>query len=368
MQTTQTSKPHYPILDGLRGVAALLVVIFHFMEAHFPVYAQLPVHHGYLAVDFFFLLSGFVVGYAYDDRWGKMSVWAFFRTRLIRLHPMVIFAILLGAVCFWFDPFLVKPAGFHLLKLIGFTLLALTLLPSPDVRGWGETHSLNGPCWSLLQEYIANIAYALFGRKLNRIALWILVVLSGAVLTAIAVKRGDVATGWGFSSFGIGVARMAFPFFAGLLLFRSGHRLKVPAPFVLCSLALVVLFILPTTRFNGLYESACIILAFPLIVAAGASADVKGSMAKVCQFFGDISYPLYITHYPLIYLYTGWIYRHHPKPHQIALVATILGIVMIALAYGAMKLYDAPVRAWLKRRLEPRSSGERVGSPTITTP
>lgn len=349
MHTTQSSKPHYPILDGLRGVAAILVVLFHFFEIHYPVYAQHPIHHGYLAVDFFFLLSGFVVGYAYDDRWGKMGLWSFFRTRLIRLHPMVVFAVFLGAVCYWFDPFLPKPAGLHLWKMLGITLLALTLLPAPDLRGWGETHSLNGPCWSLLQEYLANIVYALVGRRLNRVALWTLVVISGATLSAIAIRRGDVATGWGFDSFGIGVARMVFPFFAGLLLFRSGRRLRVPAPFVLCSLALVVLFLLPTTRFNGVYESACIVLAFPLVVAAGASADVKGPLAKVCDFFGELSYPLYITHYPFIYLYAGWIYRNHPPLSKVLVVASGLFLGMILLAYGALKLFDAPVRAWLKR-------------------
>ena len=88
MPTNQLpTKPHFQILDGLRGVAALLVVIFHLFEAVYPVPADNPVHHGYLAVDFFFLLSGFVVGYAYDDRWGRMRIKDFFKIRLVRLHP-----------------------------------------------------------------------------------------------------------------------------------------------------------------------------------------------------------------------------------------------------------------------------------------
>lgn len=96
------SKPRYEILDGLRGVAAMIVVAFHLCEAYSkgPVYQLL--NHGYLAVDFFFLLSGFVIGYAYDDRWGKMSLWDFFKRRLIRLHPMLIMGTLLGALLFYF--------------------------------------------------------------------------------------------------------------------------------------------------------------------------------------------------------------------------------------------------------------------------
>lgn len=62
------SKPHYPILDGLRGVAALVVVAFHIFEANATSHLDQRIKHGYLAVDFFFLISGFVIGYAYDDR------------------------------------------------------------------------------------------------------------------------------------------------------------------------------------------------------------------------------------------------------------------------------------------------------------
>ena len=71
-------KSHYEILDGLRGVAAILVVIFHTFEVYADEnrFKQI-INHGYLAVDFFFLLSGFVVAYAYDDRWGRMFQWEF---------------------------------------------------------------------------------------------------------------------------------------------------------------------------------------------------------------------------------------------------------------------------------------------------
>ena len=99
MQTKNTylaSKPRYEILDGLRGVAAIMVVVFHIMESYSKGAAYQIINHGYLAVDFFFVLSGFVVGYAYDDRWNKMTTWGFFKRRLVRLHPMVIMGSVLG--------------------------------------------------------------------------------------------------------------------------------------------------------------------------------------------------------------------------------------------------------------------------------
>ncbi len=344
-------KPHYPILDGLRGTAAILVVVFHLFEAYFPVYVQHPIHHGYLAVDFFFLLSGFVVGYAYDDRWDRMSTWEFFKIRLARLHPLVVLGVVLGAVGFWLDPYTHGMAQVGWLKLLGVTLISLTLLPAPDVRGWGETHPLDGPCWSLLQEYIANVLYALFGRKLSLTGLGLLVAACAAGLTAVAVARGDVATGWGYDSFGIGVTRMMFPFFAGLLLFRSGKVVRLPFAYPVCSLLLVVMFCLPTFRYNGLYDAACIILVFPVVVAAGAGGHMSAGWARVCKFLGALSYPLYILHYPFIYAYTAWVAGQKPAPAQVVLVASGLFVLFIVLAYAALKLYDEPVRAWLKKNM-----------------
>jgi peptidoglycan/LPS O-acetylase OafA/YrhL len=344
------TKPHFPILDGLRGTAAILVVIFHLLEAYFPVFANHPLHHGYLAVDFFFLLSGFVVGYAYDDRWGRMTIKDFIKIRLIRLHPMVILGVAIGAIAFWFDPYTNGAQHTSWLKLIGSMLIGFTLLPSPDVRGWGETHSLDGPCWSLLQEYIANLIYALFGRKMTKSILWILVIISGIVLTGVAVWRGDLATGWGYSSFWIAIVRMMFPFFGGLLLFRTGKFIRIPKAYTVCSLLLLLLFIFPTYSFNGFYEAGCVIIAFPIIVAAGAGGQISGRWAKLCAFSGAISYPIYIVHYPFIYIYTQWIAVRHPAPAQIVPVACGLLVFFVLLGWIALKAYDEPVRAWLKRK------------------
>src|ERR1700754_3533814 len=103
--TILQTKQHFEILDGLRGIAALAVVTFHFMEWAYSDYSKNFIGHGFLAVDFFFCLSGFVIGYAYDDRIGKMGVWEFFKSRLIRLHPLVILGSILGLIAFYVNPF-----------------------------------------------------------------------------------------------------------------------------------------------------------------------------------------------------------------------------------------------------------------------
>ena len=164
------SKPRYEILDGLRGVAAMLVVAYHLFEIHYHGGVDQPINHGYLAVDFFFVLSGFVIGYAYDDRWNKMSTYSFFKRRLIRLHPMVIFGTLFGTLMFYFgscEAFpLINDTPWWMVVLV--MLWCFTMIPLPhsmDIRGWAETNPLNGPAWSLQWEYLANILYALLFRR-----------------------------------------------------------------------------------------------------------------------------------------------------------------------------------------------------------
>jgi peptidoglycan/LPS O-acetylase OafA/YrhL len=267
----------------------------------------------------------------------------------------VVVSVILGAICYWFDPFFngTKPG---LLTLIGITLIGITLLPSPDVRGWGETHSLDGPCWSLFQEYIANFLYAVFGRKLSKVVLWIVVVVSGVVLIAVSIAHFGVATGWGYSTFWIGFVRMMFPFFAGLLLFRTGKLIKVRHAYVVCSLILILLFFLPAFKYNGLYEAACIIIAFPIVVAAGAGGSIDGRWAKLCNFSGAISYPIYILHYPFIYIYTYWVAFQKPDPKDVIMIASILFVFLVLLAFVMLKFYDEPIRNWLKKNWLSRQS------------
>jgi peptidoglycan/LPS O-acetylase OafA/YrhL len=364
---TLPTKNHYEILDGLRGVAAIVVVSFHVLEAYANDnrFKQI-LNHGYLAVDFFFLLSGFVVAYAYDDRWGKMTQWDFYKRRLIRLQPMVIMGSIIGAALFYFQGGAMFPLinttpvwQMLLVMVVGFTLIPLPI--SMDIRGWQEMHPLNGPAWSLFFEYIANILYALFIRRFSNTVLAIFVFLSACLLVHYTVwgPQGDVIGGWSLdkTQLNIGFTRLLYPFFAGVLLCRLGKLIDVKWAFGVCSLLLVVILCLP--RFgdeshlwiNGLYESISIIILFPLIVAMGAGSTIKNKSAiKLCKFMGNISYPIYITHYPLIYWYTAWVVQDKIPMAKGILVGLGLLITAISIAYACLKLYDEPVRNWLQKR------------------
>jgi peptidoglycan/LPS O-acetylase OafA/YrhL len=369
--TTLGAKPHYAILDGLRGVAALTVVAFHLCEAHATSYLDQLINHGYLAVDFFFLLSGFVIGYAYDDRWGRLTLKDFAKARLLRLQPMVVMGMLIGALCFYFQasplwPGIAQVPGWKvlLLMLIGFTLLPVP--PSLDIRGWQEMHPLNGPGWSLFYEYVANLLYALGVRKLPNAALGVLVALAGAALVYLAVTSpaGNVVGGWALDATGlrIGFTRMLFPFFAGLLLSRTASLTRVPNAFLWCSLLLLAVLAFPRVGgpshlwLNGLYESFTIIVVFPLLVWLGAGGQLAGAgAARFCKFFGDISYPLYITHYPLIYIYTAWVSNNKVSLTDGLPVAAGTFVVAVGLAYACLKFYDEPVRRWLRNKVLARA-------------
>ena len=421
------AKPHFNILDGLRGAAALMVVWYHVFEgfAFASGGAIESFNHGYLAVDFFFMLSGFVISYAYDSRWGKgLSTWEFFKRRLIRLHPMVIMGAIIGAISFLIGGSLrwdgsETPFGWVMAAM----LMGMLLLPAwpgarYDVRGNGELYSLNGPTWSLFFEYIGNILYALFIRRLSGRALAVLVAVLGAVMGWFAVTDvsgyGMIGVGWTLDTvnfFG-GLVRMLFPFTLGMLMarnfcsaaqrtqdfgpgtqsvrnFNSGmpcagklKPVKVRGIFWIAIALLGLLFSVPYVPacgnicLNGAYEMLCVMIFFPVIIWLGASGDTESTWGSgvqgppatsglsraiypttdkistgICKFLGELSYPLYVVHYPVMYLFYQWLIEN--KIYTLdACWPVVLGVIAtsLLLAWLTMKFWETPVRKWLGKK------------------
>ena len=364
------SKPHYELLDGLRGVAALLVIWYHVFEAFATSPIDQKFNHGYLAVDFFFILSGFVIGYAYDDRWKMtMTVKDFVKRRLIRLHPMVVMGAILGACTFYiqgsekWDGSQVSLSVLMLAMLLNLFLIPAIPGSKVEVRGNGEMYPLNGPSWSLFSEYIGNILYALFIRRLSTKSLALLVSLSGIGLAAFAISGlsgyGHLGVGWTLLDYNLigGFLRLMFSFSAGLLMSRVFKPVKIRGAFWICSLVIAVLLSVPYVGnkefswINGIYDSVCAILLFPLLVYWGASGKTTDKWTlKICKFFGDISYPVYIVHYPFMYLFYAWVWNNDLTFGQVWPVVLLLFFGNILLAYLCLKLYDEPIRRWLSKR------------------
>ena len=369
MEISQT-KPHYEILDGLRGVAAITVVFFHVFEIFSNGdHTKQIINHGYLAVDFFFMLSGYVISYAYDNRWDKMTLKDFFIRRLVRLQPMIIIGSLIGAVLFYFQH---SPdlgwggiAGTSIWKLIFVMIIGMTVFPvgkSLDIRGWGEMHPLNGPSWSLFYEYIANIAYALIFRRLSKIILIILMIIAGGFTIHLAFTNpnGDMIGGWSIddpTQLKIGFTRLTFPFLAGIVLAKVSKLRFTKKAFLTTSILLVALLSFPRLGGNdahwqnALYECFALMIMFPLIIWLGAGGKVVGEKAnQFCKFLGDISYPLYITHYPIVYVFYAWVVNNKIPLENSWLQGILTVIISIAFAYVSMKFYDIPVRKWLTNK------------------
>ena len=365
MSAFTDTKSHYDLLDGLRGVAAITVVWFHIFEAFATSHLDQRINHGYLAVDFFFVLSGFVIGYAYDDRWGKMKTKDFIKRRVIRLHPMVVMGAIIGAVMFYWqgcpvwDVSKVTIGALFMATFINALLLPAT--PGTEIRGLGEMYPLNGPGWSLFFEYIGNILYALFIHKFSTRVLAVLVFLAGCGLALFAIggPYGDICAGFSLTGteFIAGSLRLMFSFSAGLLLFRIFKPVKVKGAFWICSLSIIALLSVPRLGgaeylwMNGVYDTVCFAVFFPFLVYLGASGKTTDKYTtRICKFLGDISYPLYMVHYPFIYLYYAWV-KNGNLTFQESFPGA-LGVVIgsIVLAYGCLKFYDIPVRKYLANR------------------
>ncbi len=329
--------PHrFLVLDGMRGIAAFAVLWVHagygFGTAFYP-------RHGYLAVDFFFALSGFVVAHAYEARIASgLGFGAFARVRLIRLYPMLFAGAVLGALAY--DPGWRAGGGtLALLNVSVFLVLPLGLLL--DMSAF----PVNTPIWSLFFELAANAAYWATARRPRRdvAKALIFLVATGVVLAVIAAMVGGlravgVASPWAFLA---GIPRTGFSYAVGVLMFR--YRLHERAPQVpdfIVALALAVLLAVPAC--GWWYDMVCVLLAFPLLLALGAQAWEMPGLNAVWGWCGALSYPVYVIHEPLLRA----VYRLH-GPYLLSMV------LAIAAAWALLRWYDEPLRRSLARRRAP---------------
>jgi len=352
-QSVLSSKPHFQILDGLRGLAAVAVVIFHFMEIAVPDYKENFIAHAYLAVDFFFCLSGFVIAYAYDQRLKNIGIANFFKLRLIRLHPLVIIGSIIGILAFAFDP-MSKLFEVYQSKSLLMFLASCLMIPYALVheRYFNFFH-LNPPTWSLFWEYVANIVYAFILVKLKNKVLWFLIVVAAILLGYEAFKSGNLSVGWGGDNFFGGGARIFFSFVAGILVYRSNWKISSKLGFAVIGASLLAVFIIPySDKTNFIVDPLVVILFFPFLIALGAGTNPEKKSGWFCRFSGEISYPLYMVHYPFIWLFMSYVESKKPTINEMIIVMVVGVILLMILAYLVLILIDIPIRKKLKKKMD----------------
>jgi len=343
-QNSTKQKQHYLVLDGLRGVAAVVIVLFHFMEWLISDFKDNFVGHGFLAVDFFFCLSGFVIAYAYDDKIKRIGLKQFFVIRLIRLHPMVILGSILGMVALLVTPFS-KSENYSLLELVTLFISSILLIPYPVLpeRAF-NLFSLNAPAWTLFWEYIANLAYALFLFKIKKNILLILTLSFAIYLVYLSHSYGNLSGGWSKDNWEVGGIRLGYSFCAGLLLYRNRFIIKNTLGFVGLTILLLAALFIPFYTLNWLFESIVVILYFPFLIALGAGASLSSPLEKICRLLGNLSYPLYMTHYCVIWAFGAYLqspFFHEDTVHYVIVAGSLL---LIVFGYIVMRFIDKPIR------------------------
>lgn len=340
------------LLDGLRGVAAFAVILDHVPGG----WLGEMVPGRYLSVDFFFVLSGFVLAHAYGRRLeAGWSPFAFMTARLIRLYPMYLMALaigmglaVLGALRGW-----IGPGWGDIAVVAGFSVL---FLPTPPGGGFGggELYPANAPAWSLFFELIANLVYALVARFLGWRVLGLILVM-GAVAVVFTLLRhaGTGGPGWLWPHLDAGLARVMFGFFAGVAIYRLRGQVKLWAlPWWLAAAAFVAVIAVRTPEaWRAAYDVVAALVLMPLLVAFGSGAKVSGRVARTCGVFGLLSYGVYVLHVPMFAVVGVAAGAAGVQLGEGPVLAIGVGLLAALAAGVAHFVYDAPVRRWLTRRL-----------------
>ena len=339
----------YVTLDGMRGVAAIAVALFHFDIFLAP--------HGYLAVDFFFVLSGFVLYRSYLPRWrADLGIARFMLQRIARLYPLFVLGIMLGAMLAVQQIVSGEAHARGAGRLAVAMLFNGVMLPSPlDL----PLYPLNVPAWSLFFEVVANLALIVFLFRLPRMALLAICVVSGICLIPIVLGNGSGNIGALWGEYGIALLRTAFSFTLGLLIamLPEGHARPAGWIGVFCIVAIVVLLALPVPAgWTAAYDLLVILFFSPLLVFLGSRSEPVHFAAPVAAFTGEVSYALYAVHWAFIEPMRAAVrYVGLPALPAAALFLTM----MVAAAAAAVRWYDIPLRRRLTLLLSGRASGVR---------
>jgi len=346
---------HYLFLDGLRGVAAILVMQRHAAER----FGGYVFGSSYLAVDFFFVLSGFVIAHAYGEKLATdMSFVSFMERRIVRLYPVFLIGIVVMVLARL--PYIENHHLAMLPELMATTAFNLLYLPAPAMFAFNGPF-LVGPFWSLSSEMFANIIYAPLAKLRSAPVAMIAATIFGLIaVVATAGRWGSLDVGFDYANLAGGLARVMFSFFAGVLICR--FREKVPeVGGRLCAGACVVLLalvLMPTIEkeYRMGYDLVVTLLLFPVIVALGSRVAVTGVVKSASVLLGEISYPVYAIHLPIavaMVTVCPSIASMDGSAETDFLVIAFMAAICI-IAWLLVRYIDVPIRAavtgWLQQK------------------
>ncbi len=346
----RASVARFDMLDGLRGIAAVAVMIYHYTQ-----------HNGlhwlggaWVAVDLFFVLSGFVIALSYGDKILKgMSFREFIYVRLIRLAPMYFLGLMLGLLAILLPIAKGEAPQIHFHQVMTALTLGLAWLPYFNDGLWpfgsgsipGATFPLNDPGWSLFFEFFVNLGFFYFVYFFRKSSSLLFVLLIGTVFVFCTFGLRQINPGWGASNFFFGFPRVIAEFFFGTLIFALGlHLKKYPKPLALIVVLVALLFFFTSSTRVALINT---FIFLPLTVVLMSTVPVSGVAKALCKTLGDLSYPLYVLHFPIYRLVFGLSEVKSLSPvAQTLLIGGFCVIVSLLLINVDLKL-----RKWLMAQL-----------------
>lgn len=338
-------RKHLASLDGLRGVAALAVAAKHFQNfSRINLHAQ----QASAAVDLFFVLSGYVIARAYEERLADGLSWrSYMRLRLERLYPSIFGALVISG-CIW----LAAGGRPYPQLLLQFAIIPVVIGPLIFA---GDLFPLDDPQWSLFFELIANAAHAAVFRWLTPVRIGLIMGVSFVGLVLACHHFGWLDVGWTRRSFWCGFPRTAWGFFAGVLIFRMNQKgWRLPqVPYWILVLALMACMIrwAPSAKLYWARDMLLVTVILPAIVAFAVHSKVPERWVGPATWLGAISYPLYTLHVPLL---RGFRWLLMASPTLPIWERRVLWLVVLVAVIGFAALYehffDAPIRAALARR------------------
>jgi peptidoglycan/LPS O-acetylase OafA/YrhL len=347
---------HFSLLDGMRGVGALVVVAGHAIESVGKLHLFPHVQAG---VDLFFALSGFVIAHAYQPRMERgMSLGDYTQRRLIRLYPLVPLAVAFGATIYLVRLLLLGHSEL-LRPLFGSALLNAVFLPSPllNADAYGIAWAVNPPLWSLTSEAAMNVLFGVALWKMRSRNLVVCALLGAVAFAWCAFRIGETNIGPGWYELDAMLVRPVYPFCAGILLWRitRGHQPRFQLSPAVVLIGMVLILAAPSF---GRYDLAAGLLlvwiGMPLVLYAGAF--LASTSSRTLRLLGDISYPVYLLHFPLIkavnFATKRWDLQHS-MPWGLVVLEVVLSAVV---GYAAFRLYDEPVRNWLTGMAKKRAA------------
>lgn len=323
-------------LDVLRGYAAIVVLIFH---AESKIGVQM-LSGGYLAVDTFFLMSGFVIAHSYDRKLNQLGFWGFLRARAIRLYPLYILGTAIGLFVVTLIWLFGKEKSFGLTEIFSTLFLNLLFIPSPIHILEDNLFPFVVPAWSLMFEVIVNLAYAYFFTKLSTRVLTAVVLISGAAVVACTLQMGNSNGGANWSSIGMGLARVGFSFPLGVLLYR--RQIRLPQFGYLGVLTLPCLLIALHAEPSVVRDLLFIFILSPML--AVVCVDYQPRWQSVTSYLAATSYCIYVIHHPVLILVSS-VARKLEMSGSVPIVGAV--IVLLVSSYFIDRYYDRPLRRWL---------------------